>query len=174
MLTMNHNLFATSAALLLVCASTLAQNPALPAVAPANSNEQIVEAIGLVAPPPPAQDSAAVQAELAELHRLERTRTPAQVAAAQADDKEEDIFIFRTVLGDKFRAGNLPLTAALSSYVYSEASAVEHPLKKAFARPRPYQFDPTLHPVCGLTGGHNSYPSGHSFVGYLEAFTLIL
>jgi hypothetical protein len=47
-------------------------------------------------PAPPLQDSAAVASELAELHRIEHSRTPAQVAAAVADDQEEDIFSYRT------------------------------------------------------------------------------
>jgi acid phosphatase (class A) len=38
---------------------------------------------------------------------------------------------------------------------------------------RPYHLDTTLHPVCGLTNGHNSYPSGHSTVGYLTVLALV-
>jgi acid phosphatase (class A) len=47
---------------------------------------------------------------------LERSRTPEQIASAQADDKEEDIFIFQTFLGTAFKAENLPITAALSAH----------------------------------------------------------
>jgi len=45
-------------------------------------------------------------------------------------------------------------------------------MKNFYKRPRPYQADPTLHPVCKTTDQPNSYPSGHAIVGYLEAFTL--
>ena len=39
-------------------------------------------------------------------------------------------------------------------------------------RPRPYQVDETLRPVCKTTTQHNAYPSGHTLSGYLLAFTL--
>lgn len=125
----------------------------------------------IIAPPPP-EDSAAVKAELAELHRIEQTRTKAEVAAAQADEKQEDMFAFHTVLGEQFNAANLPLTAALSAEIHDEENAATSALKSEFRRPRPYQFDRTLHPVCGTTSQPNSYPSGHSTTGYLEAFAL--
>ncbi|QHN02116.1 phosphatase PAP2 family protein [Granulicella sp. WH15] len=123
-------------------------------------------------PAPPAAGSATVQEELATLHRIEAARTPAQVAAAKADDEEEDIFSFRTVLGDSFRADLLPLTAALSAHVHNEEGVASGEAKKMFARPRPYQADKTLHPVCAVTEARNSYPSGHTLSGYLLAFTL--
>lgn len=53
----------------------------------------------------PASASSAVAArELAELHALEATRTPEQVARAMADDKDESIFLFREVIGAHFNA----------------------------------------------------------------------
>jgi acid phosphatase (class A) len=128
----------------------------------------------LLFPPPPSdKNSEAEKADLAELHRIEQTRTPAQVAAAQADDQQKDIFIYRTVLGEKFIAANLPMTAALSEGVYRQASAAIGPLKALYQRPRPYHFDSTLHPVCETTTQPTSYPSGHTIIGYLEAFTLV-
>ncbi len=127
----------------------------------------------LILPPPPARDSAVTTAELAELHRIETSRTPAQIAQAQADDHEEDIFIFKTVLGPNFTAKILPITAALSAYVRKNESAAGSPLKNVYHRPRPYQVDSTLHPVCPLNPEPTSYPSGHSLSGYLLAFTLV-
>jgi len=64
--------------------------------------------LALILSPPPASDSAAVAAELAELHRIEAARTPAQIIQAQADDHEEDIFLFKSVLGPGFTAETLP------------------------------------------------------------------
>ena len=122
--------------------------------------------------PAPAPDSQATRDELAELHRIEASRTPAQVKAAQADDGEEDMFVFRTVLGPSFEKANLPRTAAFQAHVLSEAVAASGTLKNSFLRARPYQIDGTLHPVCPLTPAHTSYPSGHSMVGYLMALTL--
>lgn len=122
--------------------------------------------------PAPAADSASTREDLAELHRLEGSRTPTQVKAAQADDGEEDMFVFRTVLGPSFEGSKLPVIAAFQAHVLSEAVAASGTLKDSFMRARPYQVDATLHPVCARTSGHNSYPSGHSMVGYLMALTL--
>ncbi len=132
--------------------------------------------LGMLMPSPPANDSAATRAELAELHRLQETRTEADVAHAKADDAEEDIFIFRNVLGDGFQRSALPLTAALGDHVHGNESVVVNPAKNTFQRPRPYQFDATLKPVCKTTANTKdySYPSGHATTGYMEALTLIL
>jgi acid phosphatase (class A) len=123
-------------------------------------------------PEPPAVDSAANKAELAELHRIEQARTPAQVAAAKTDEDEEDLFAYKTVLGAEFNPVALPLTAELGVHVKNEQSVAGGALKTVFQRPRPYQTDKTLHPVCALTEAANSYPSGHALTGYLEGFTL--
>jgi acid phosphatase (class A) len=129
--------------------------------------------LNLILPPPPARNSAITTAELTELHRIERTRTPAQVTQAETDDNEEDIFIFKTVLGPGFTAEALPITAALSAHVRKDESTASSPLKNIYRRPRPYQVDKTLHPVCPLNPEPTSYPSGHSLSGYLLAFTLV-
>lgn len=123
-------------------------------------------------PNPPAVDSATNKAELAELHRIETARTPSQVAAAKADEDDEDLFLYRTVLGPGFNADALPITAELGVHVRNEQSIAGAALKPVFARPRPYKTDPTLHPVCALTELPNSYPSGHALTGYLEGLTL--
>jgi acid phosphatase (class A) len=126
----------------------------------------------ILVPSPPRQDSETVKAELALLHQIEAARTEAQVAAAKADDAEEDIFIYRDVLGSGFSAEALPLTAALGAHVKNDEPFAGNSMKAAYQRPRPYQFDTTLHPVCKTTEEHNSYPSGHTIMGYLEGFTL--
>lgn len=123
-------------------------------------------------PNPPAVGSEGNKAELGVLHQIEKTRTAAQVAAAKADEAEEDMFAYKTVLGAGFTAEALPLTADLGLHVRNEQSVAGGALKAVFARPRPYQTDKTLHPVCELTDAPNSYPSGHALVGYLEGLTL--
>ena len=123
-------------------------------------------------PPPPEADSAANKAELAELHKIEKARTPAQIAAAKSDEAEEDLFAFNTVLGAGFNPAALPVTAELGVHVKNEQSVAGGALKSTFQRPRPYQTDKTLHPVCAVTTAANSYPSGHALTGYLEGFTL--
>jgi acid phosphatase (class A) len=77
------------------------------------------------------------------------------------------------VLGENFSAENLPLTVALSSHIRNDEGVAGKPLKTTFARPRPYQFDSSLHPVCALSKEPNSYPSGHTLSGYLLAFALV-
>lgn len=128
--------------------------------------------LATVVPPPPATGSQEAIAEFEELHRLQDRRTPEQVKAAQADDAEEDIFVYRTVLGNAFHAQALPLTAALSKDVHGDEPIASDVLKGMYQRPRPYQVDTTLHPVCKVTTKHNSYPSGHTLSGYLLALTL--
>jgi acid phosphatase (class A) len=129
--------------------------------------------LDLILPPPPTRDSATTTAELAELHRIETVRTPAQIAQAQADDHEQDIFIFKTVLGAGFTAEAFPITASLSARIRKDEGAASDSLKNIYHRPRPYQVDSTLHPVCPLNSGPTSYPSGHSLSGYLLAFILV-
>ncbi|WP_260702909.1 acid phosphatase [Edaphobacter flagellatus] len=124
-------------------------------------------------PEPPAVDSAVTKSEFAELHRIQDARTAEQVREAKADDEEEDIFVYRTVLGSEFNAKTLPLTAALSAHVHGDEPVASDLLKKHFQRPRPYQVDATIHPVCKLTDQHNAYPSGHTLSGYLLALTLV-
>jgi acid phosphatase (class A) len=166
--------FATA---LLFCAAVFAQAPAAPRVpAAANAGYYTQNAppdlSEIIAPPPP-QNSDTTKIELTELHQIEQSRTPAQVAAAQKDDQGENIFYLRTVMGKEFTTDSLPLLTALSNRMDSEGSAASHALKGEFKRPRPYQFDRTLHPVCETVAEPNSYPSGHSIVGYLDAFILI-
>ena len=127
-------------------------------------------------PNPPANDSAQTTAELAELHRIQDTRSPAKIAHAKADDAEQDIFIFQEVLGKAFSPDLLPLTAMLSGHVRGNEGVMVNPAKKYFHRPRPYDFDPTLKPVCKTTPNpaDYSFPSGHAAVGYLQAMVLAM
>jgi acid phosphatase (class A) len=127
----------------------------------------------LLVPEPPSVSSSITRDELKELHRLEHERTAAQTEAAKADDVEQDIFVFRTVFGSSFTAENLPILARLSAAIHAEEGIASTPLKTAFARPRPYQADSTLHPVCKVTTEPNSYPSGHALSGYMLAFAMV-
>ncbi|MYM27986.1 phosphatase PAP2 family protein [Duganella sp. CY15W] len=127
----------------------------------------------LILPAPPLADSAITRAELAELHRLQSTRTTAEEAQAKADDAEESLFIYKTVLGDKFNSAALPLTTAFGKRVKNDEGVNAIPAKEAFKRIRPYNLDKTLQPVCKTKTKDDSYPSGHATAGYLAALTLI-
>ena len=158
------------------CLSGQALATSLPQVEPAARKVSLYLAgppldFRALVPPPPAAGTAAARADSEAVHLAERQRTPEQVKAVQRDDHEESMFAFATVLGPAFRASDLPLTAALSQHLRAESSVINPGLKIAFNRPRPFVSDASLHPVCDLTKS-NSYPSGHSMVGYLEAFAL--
>jgi acid phosphatase (class A) len=120
-------------------------------------------------PPPPAPDSATVNRELQQLHKLENSNKSKE--AALADSREVSVFVYRTVLGDKFAASALPLTDALSTQIRNDSNYWNNQLKNIYQRPRPYHNDSTLSPYCGTSDAY-SYPSGHSMAGYLEAMML--
>ena len=107
------------------------------------------------------------------MHRIEARRTEAEVARAKFDDENENIFLFRDVLGDKFTKENLPVTAAFAARVRGDEGVNTDVAKAGFHRVRPYNFDKTLHPVCKTKAKDDSYPSGHATSGYLLALTLI-
>jgi acid phosphatase (class A) len=126
-----------------------------------------------ILPSPPANESDATRADLAELHAVEASRTPEQADRAMRDEKNEHIFIFKTVLGDRFNEENLPKVAALGARVRNDEGVNAEAAKKAFHRIRPYNLDTTLHPVCKTKTADDSYPSGHTTSGYLLALALI-
>jgi len=157
-------------ALFLLAQLTKAQEPKKPIFV---SAEQL--RIASVMPAPPAMNSDQTGAELAELHKLQNSRTAAEIERAKTDDAEEDIFIFKNVLGEKFNREALPLTAQLSDHVHNDEGIVVNPAKDFFKRPRPYQFDSTISPVCKATSKvPDAYPSGHGTTGYLEAMVATL
>lgn len=121
-------------------------------------------------PPPPPDNSPTTQQDLAQLHRLELTRTPAEEIAARAD-VEETVFIFRDILGPAFTPLNLPKTADLFARLAEHANADLNRAKQAWSRTRPARLDPTLHP-CIATPATASYPSGHAMLGRLYAAIL--
>jgi acid phosphatase (class A) len=124
-----------------------------------------------IVPPPPADHSAAAINDLVAVKTAQKTRTKSSIEAAQKDDQEEDIFVYATVLGSRFNAKDLPVTAAFSLHVRNEAGTVTPALKTLWNRPRPFVADKSVHPVCEQKV-EPSYPSGHSMVGYLEGFAL--
>jgi acid phosphatase (class A) len=127
--------------------------------------------LSLILPPPPAAGSSRDEQELAEILHIQRTRTPEDVSRARKDDQEEDIFIFRDVIGKDFTAANLPFLAAFSARLKNDSEMVDPPLKHLYRRPRPYTAHHTIHPVCQFSS-EPSYPSGHAMLGYLFAFVM--
>jgi acid phosphatase (class A) len=128
--------------------------------------------LALIIERPPSNNSAVTIAELKQLHDIEKVRTVQEANEAKADDAEQDIFVYRSIFGSAFTPGNLPVLASLSADVHNEEGIATESLKADYARPRPYQLDPSLHPVCKVTTEANSYPSGHTLSGYLLGYTL--
>jgi acid phosphatase (class A) len=158
-----------TATLLLLLQAASAQTPRQLFVTPEQLNA------ASILPTPPANDSVQAREELAELRHIQETRTAAEIAHAQADDKEESIFLFVDLLGPKFSRAALPLTALLSDHVKTNEGPIVNPAKAFFQRPRPYFLDSALHSVCKtkMNPKDYSYPSGHGVTGYLEALVLI-
>jgi acid phosphatase (class A) len=148
----------------LACIGTQAREPSFVA-------SESVRAAQIL-PTPASPDSSATKLELAEMHRIELSRSASQVERAVADDKDESIFLFNDVMGRGFDARSLPLTAALSKKVQGDAGIVGSPAKLAFQRPHPYHTDKSLNPVCPTKTKFDSYPSGHSIAGHLLALVL--
>lgn len=147
----------------------------VPPTKPARTNPWFnAQAIDFVAitPAPPTPGSELDRQDMKQVLLAQRTRTSAEVLKAQADDKEEDIFIFAPILGAKFNAAELPLTAAFSQHLRDASAVINPPLKLRFGRSRPFVASTQVHPVCERTVS-NSFPSGHSMVGTLEALALI-
>lgn len=118
---------------------------------------------------PTAPDSAQTRTELAELLELQRTRTPAEVAAAQAD-RRKDVARFYAALGvDTGHPPKLPQLESLIDDVEHDIGPYVRAAKNKFRRLRPYEIEPKLEPCIGDVKGDVSYPSGHATYGYVLA-----
>ena len=121
-------------------------------------------------PPPPAVGSAVQKEETALLLTLQKERTPAMEAFAQAD-AARTVFRFADVVGAEFTAEKLPKTTAFFEKVKENADALLGPAKKHWDRPRPYASTPEINP-CVPKPGNASYPSGHSTFGTVDSIIL--
>jgi acid phosphatase (class A) len=129
-----------------------------------------VDLVRYLAPPPPVESSAN-RAELAALLQLQATRTPAEVAYAQADQKIS-VFRFADSLDTaRFKESLLPITAHFFEKTLTTANGIYGVAKKSFARPRPFVTDTAIHPVLSMPTSA-SYPSGHSMSSNLMAILL--
>lgn len=171
-----------ASALLIVAAGEAIAQPPAQASAPAAPRpkktlkvmtpEQVDPARML--PAPPADGSDAQKAELAEIQRLYRTRTPERLAQAQWDDTHETSALFAALLGPAFDLSRLPRTAELLSLVENEQSVSANIAKRHFLRNRPWAIDPSLR-ACDYKPGADpktSYPSGHATLSYSVGLVL--
>jgi acid phosphatase (class A) len=119
---------------------------------------------------PPADDSPATKAELAELHAIRDARTPEALEKARADAAHQTVFLFASVFGDGFTADKLPVTAQIFARIASDESVYADVPKDYWKRSRPNTLDATIQP-CAPTRGF-SYPSGHATRGYVFGVVL--
>lgn len=117
-------------------------------------------------PPPPAQDSARTRDELAELHAIAAAASPERKAAAAHDARDETPDIFDGVIGFDLRTA--PETFKLLQMVADDEETDSKVAKTFFHRLRPYAVDDTLQTCETRKPGKpaNSYPSGHSTLGF--------
>ncbi|HEX4026546.1 MAG TPA: phosphatase PAP2 family protein [Rhizomicrobium sp.] len=117
-------------------------------------------------PPPPADGSADNKAEFAELKAIAARSTPAELAAAAHDARDEKPDLFNSTLG--FDISALPETDKLLTMVLDEEAVDVGVAKKYFHRVRPYSADPTIKTCEPVKPGKsaNSYPSGHSTLAF--------
>jgi acid phosphatase (class A) len=125
-----------------------------------------------ILPPPPSDDSAAAAAELDELHRIARARTPAQWERATWDDHNETIIIYNDVVGNGIDLSRLPKLAALFEQVQNDRRAATDHAKDHFKRRRPSVRDPSIETCGGVRMPFSSYPSGHTSWGFASGVIL--
>lgn len=120
-------------------------------------------------PAPAKVDSQEYKAELETVLRVQESRTEAEIARAQSEQKLK-ITAFQSVLGATLTAENFPLTAKLLKHAESDSKVFSGAAKDYFARPRP-KHDSRVKPV--VEGEDEpAYPSGHATRGILFASIL--
>jgi acid phosphatase (class A) len=122
----------------------------------------------MLLPAPNAKDTPAHGRELATLHQLIASASPARLQQAHDDAINETPAIFNEALGADLKA--LPATWELLEIVHQEANIAANLSKNHFQRMRPYSADLTI-PFCEKKAdpakpAYKSYPSGHATLGY--------
>lgn len=157
-------------------ASTAVAGEAAQAIKPADAAYHFVSADHFdparILPAPPADSSSAGKAEVAELHAIEKARTPAAFARAKHDDETENASIFADVLGPGFDLAKLPATAKMFAEVRAEEKRAAAQAKDFFKRNRPWIVDASFKSCAQEDKPQSSYPSGHATMGYSFAVVL--
>lgn len=136
----------------------------------ADGNGPVVDLAALL-PPPPAAGSAAARQDLQGVLAVQARRTPAEIAAAQAD-RLHSVFRFADVFGASFTPQKLPRTAAFFARVVAYDKGEVKTVKAYWHHPRPVLVSHAVHPLSQEQPDDWSYPSGHSTLGYTEAVLL--
>jgi len=163
-------------------AALAADAPAQPApgrfVSPSGKSLQILTDAQVdpakMLPAPMADGTDQQKADLTEVQRAYKSRTPERRAVAEWDDKHETVELFFKTLGPAFDLKTLPKTAKLLTELENEQSVAANIAKKHFLRNRPWAIDPSL-VACDYKPNAaplTSYPSGHATLSYSEGYVL--
>lgn len=114
--------------------------------------------------PYPALDSNESLQEVGILAWLQRTRTAADVARAQAESTPSLGCFYRILPARSLGIGDFPKTEAVLAAARAELLPVVRGLQGQFARPRPYVVYPNLEPSLPKTFTF-CYPSSHAALG---------
>jgi membrane-associated phospholipid phosphatase len=118
----------------------------------------------------PAPGSVEAANDLAVVLWEQRTRTPADVARAAAEE-ELSLEDYAAALGTGFEVARHPLTEALLAQAVAASRPCVAAAKGTHRRPRPYVADPRVKPTASPESSA-SFPSGHATRGALLAALL--
>lgn len=124
----------------------------------------------LLAPSPDVQ-SDTQKRDLTAVLDAQKTRTPAQVERAVADNALS-IYRFADVVAPDFSAARYPQLDAFFKRVFNDSRILVLSSKDVWDRPRPYVVSKDVQTVGELPKAPGSYPSGHAIFGYLSAIIL--
>ena len=127
--------------------------------------------LGKLLAPSPLPDSGMQKSDLAAVLETQKTRTPAQVERAVADNPLS-IYRFADVVSPDFSAERFPQFDAFMKRVFNDSRILVLSSKDVWDRPRPYVVSQDVQTVGERPKAPGSYPSGHAIFGYLSAIIL--
>ncbi len=127
--------------------------------------------LGKLLAPSPDPKSETQKRDLAAVLEVQKTRTPAQVERAVADNPLS-IYRFADVVGPDFSAARYPKADAFFKRMFNDSRILVLSSKDVWDRPRPYVVSKDVQPAGELPKAPGSYPSGHAIYGYLCAIIL--
>lgn len=127
--------------------------------------------LGKLLAPAPDPNSATQKRDLAAVLDVQKTRSPAQVERAVADNALS-IYRFADVVGPDFSAARYPQLDAFFKRMFNDSRILVLSSKDVWDRPRPYVVSQDVQTVGERPKAAGSYPSGHAIFGYLSAIVL--
>jgi acid phosphatase (class A) len=129
-----------------------------------------IDVRALLSGPPAGEGTALSRAEIQLVLAIEAD-APAGVKARAEQEGVLEPWVFADVLGPGFSKEKMPRTAALLTRAEEDSNTIYLPVKKMWARQRPYQQDARVS-VGASKPANASYPSGHATRGMMWACIL--